>query len=227
VPAETVVSPLAIVHDGVEIGPGSRVDEFCVIGYPGADPAGCPPTRIGPGSTLRTGSVVYAGVTAGARLHLGHNALIRELTEIGDDASIGTATVVEHRVKIGNGVRLHSQVFVPEYSILEDLCWLGPNVVVTNARLPRSARAKEELAGVSIRRRAMIGANATLLPGITIGAGALVGAGSVVTRDVPALAVVRGAPAVVAGSVEELLDAAGRPAYPHLSDELADIPGET
>lgn len=120
--------------------------------------------------------------------------LIREENEIVDDVSIGSGSVVEHHVRIGHRVRLHSNVFVPEFSILKNDCWLGPNVVLTNAKYPRSPRVKEELVGPYIEQGAKIGANATLLPGVRIGRNALVDAGTVVTQNVPAEAVVVGNP---------------------------------
>jgi acetyltransferase-like isoleucine patch superfamily enzyme len=126
------------------------------------------------------------------------------LNSIGDDVSIGTLSVVEHHVEIGHRVRIHSQVFVPEYSILEDECWIGPNVVLTNAKFPMSPDAKKNLKGPIIRQRAKIGANVTILPGVVIGPNALVGAGSVVCRDVPEDAVVVGNPARVIKHISEL-----------------------
>lgn len=134
----------------------------------------------------------------------GHSVLIRQENEIGNNVSIGSHTIVEHHVKIGNNVRLHSNVFVPEFSILEDGCWLGPNVVVTNARYPQSRRVKETLRGAHIKRGAKIGANATLLPGVVIGENALVGAGAVVTHDVPDGAVVMGNPARVIKTIDAI-----------------------
>ncbi|MCS7221192.1 MAG: N-acetyltransferase [Anaerolineae bacterium] len=101
-------------------------------------------------------------------------------------------------------MRIHSQAFVPEYSILEDGCWLGPNVVLTNALHPLCPKVKQCLKGPTIKRGAKIGANATILPDITIGEGALVGAGAVVTQDVPPYAVVAGNPARVIKHVREL-----------------------
>ena len=93
---------------------------------------------------------------------------------------------------------------------------MGPRVVITNARFPAGPRTKGSLEPVLIRKGAKIGANATLLPGIVIGAGSLVGAGSVVTRDVPDDAVVRGNPARLAGLVSELRDKSG-PVYSDVS----------
>ena len=137
-------------------------------------------------------------------MRVGHGVLIREQNEIGDDVSIGSGSNVEHHVRIGNRVRLHSNVFVPELSVLEDDCWLGPNVVVTNARYPATPTTKEELVGAYIEKRAKIGANTTILPGVRIGTDALVGAGAVVTVDVPPGAVVAGNPARIIKYISQI-----------------------
>lgn len=164
---------------------------------------------IGRDGTIRSHTTIYAGTRIGQRVQTGHSVLIRESTRIGDDCSIGTGSVVEFAVVIGDRVRLHSQCFIPEYSLLEDDCWLGPRVVITNARYPASQRTKQSLEGVRICRLARIGANATLLPGVVIGEGALVGAGAVVTHDVPADMVVVGNPARPLYRVSELEDEGG------------------
>jgi acetyltransferase-like isoleucine patch superfamily enzyme len=167
-------------------------------------------THIGPGAVIRSHTVIYAGNRIGARFHAGHGVLIRELNEIGDDVSIGSHSIVEHHVRIANGVRIHSAAFIPEHSVLEADCWIGPHAVLTNARYPASAGAKKTLQGPRVMAAAKIGANATLMPGVTVGPHALVGAGAVVVRDVPAGKVVVGNPAVVIKDVSEL------PAYASL-----------
>jgi acetyltransferase-like isoleucine patch superfamily enzyme len=129
---------------------------------------------------------------------------VRENNQIGHNVSIGSHSIVEHHVVVGNGVRIHSNAFIPEYSVLEAHCWLGPGVVVTNARYPQSRRAKENLQGVHIESNARIGAGAVLLPGVRIGREAVVGAGAVVTDDVPAGAVVVGNPARVINFVHQI-----------------------
>jgi len=108
------------------------------------------------------------------------------------------------KASLGNRVRIHSQAFIPEFSIVEDEAWIGPNVVLTNAKYPLSPGVKDQLAGPVVRKGAKIGANATLLPGVVIGENALVGAGSVVVHDVPAGAVVAGNPAKVIRQISEL-----------------------
>lgn len=194
-----------IQFPNVHLGAGVEIDDFVVLGRApkGAEP-GSIALEIGEGSVLRSHSVFYAGSRIGARFQCGHGALVREHCVIGDDCSIGSGTVLEFQVTLGNEVRVHSQCFVPEHSILEDGCWIGPNVVITNAKFPQTPRTKELLAGVRVCRKAKIGANSTLLPGVTIGEGALVGAGSVVTKDVPKGMVVAGNPARIMGSISEL-----------------------
>jgi acetyltransferase-like isoleucine patch superfamily enzyme len=193
------------IHPGVLFEGEPDLGPFVIVGHPsqasGPEPVA---TVIGAGAIIRSHSVIYCGNRIGNGFRTGHGVMVREDNEIGDDVSIGTNSIVEHHVKIGNGVRLHSNVFVPEYSILEDDCWLGPNVVVTNAKYPRSLTVKDDLVGAHIERGAKVGANVTLLPGVRIGANALVGAGSVVTRDVPPGAVVAGNPAVVINQVSSL-----------------------
>ena len=193
------------VYANVDLGDGTAVEDFCIVGTP---PRGARdgelPTSIGAGSVLRSHTVIYAGNVIGKNFQTGNKVNIRESNRIGDNVSIGTLSVIEHHVEIANGVRIHTQVFIPEYSVLEEGCWIGPNVVFTNAKYPLSPGVKDQLAGPIIRRGAKIGANSTLLPGVVIGENALVGAGSVVVRDVPAGAVVVGNPARVIRQVAEL-----------------------
>jgi len=103
-----------------------------------------------------------------------------------------------------DNVRIHSQAFIPEYSIIEENAWIGPNVVFTNAKYPLSPGVKEDLKGPTIKKGAKIGANATILPGLVIGQNALVGAGAVVVKDVPDDAVVVGNPAKVISKITAL-----------------------
>ena len=162
------------------------------------------PTVIGEGAVLRSHTVIYAGNAIGRNFQTGNKVNIRESNRIGDNVSVGTLSVIEHHVEIGDNVRIHSQAFIPEFSILEDGCWIGPNVVLTNAKYPESPGVKDRLVGPTVRRGAKIGANATLLPGVIIGENALVGAGAVVVRDVPAGAVVAGNPARIIRHISEL-----------------------
>jgi acetyltransferase-like isoleucine patch superfamily enzyme len=193
------------LYQNVTLGSQSVIEDYCIIGEPPRGRAdGALATVIGAGALIRSHTVIYAGNRIGRGFQTGHGALIREENEIGDDVSIGSHSIVEHHVVIRRGARLHSSVFVPEYSILDEECWLGPGVVLTNARYPRSRGVKETLRGAHIMRRAKVGANATLLPGVTIGADALVGAGAVVVEDVPAGVVVAGNPARVIKMLKDI-----------------------
>ena len=184
------------IFPGVTLGDGSVVEDYCIVGSPPrGKKAGELETIIGRGAVIRSHTVIYAGNRIGDDFQTGNKVNIRESNEIGNNVSIGTLSVIEHHVRIGNGVRMHSQVFVPEFTVIEDDAWLGPNVVITNAKYPLSPGVKETLAGPLIRKGAKIGANATILPGVVIGVNSLVGAGSVVTKDVPDNAVVAGNPA--------------------------------
>ena len=198
------------VFDNVQLADDVLLEDFVILGKPTATAAPAEAgTRIAAGAVIRSHSVIYAGTRVGPRFQCGHHVMIREWTKIGRNVSIGTGSVIEHHVVIHDGVRLHSNVFVPEFSTLCEGCWLGPNVVLTNARYPLSPRAKEELIGPTVMPGAKIGANATVLPGVQVGEQALVGAGSVVVRDVPARAVVVGNPARVVKTIDELPYAVG------------------
>jgi acetyltransferase-like isoleucine patch superfamily enzyme len=193
------------IFANVELGADSAIEDFCLIGVaPRGKAEGDLPTRIGAGAYVRSHTVIYAGNSIGVNFQTGNKVNIRELNEIGDDVSVGTLSVIEHHVRIGNGVRIHTQAFIPEFSVLEDGCWIGPNVVLTNARYPQSPGVKDALRGPVVRRGAKIGANATLLPGVEVGAHAVVGAGAVVVRDVPPGAVVVGNPARIVNDISRL-----------------------
>jgi acetyltransferase-like isoleucine patch superfamily enzyme len=193
------------IYPNVQIGKNAVIEEYVIIGVPprGKKP-GELPTVIGDDAVIRSHTVVYAGNTIGRNFQTGHHVLVREENEFGDNVSIGSSSVVEHHIRMGNNVRIHSQAFIPEMSILEDGAWIGPNTVITNAAYPLSPNVKNELKGAIVKKNAKVGANATLLPGITIGENALVGAGAVVTKDVPPNKVVAGNPAKVINDVSNL-----------------------
>jgi acetyltransferase-like isoleucine patch superfamily enzyme len=191
-----MIAETAKVYPGVKLGKNVIIEDYCIIGVP---PRGAKEgeleTFIGDDSVIRSHTVIYAGNKIGKKFQTGNKANIRELNEIADNVSVGTLSVVEHHVKIEENVRIHTQVFIPEYSILKKDCWVGPNVVFTNAPYPKSKNVKDELIGPTLHENAIVGANSTLLPGVHIGKDAIVGAGSVVTKDVPPGDVVAGNPA--------------------------------
>lgn len=191
-----------IIHPHVTLGEGATLGPFAVIGEPPRGrAAGDLPTVIGASAVIRSHAVIYAGNVIGVRFQAGHGALVREENRIGDDVSIGSHSVVEHHVVLADRVRIHSNAFIPEFSVLDEGAWVGPGVILTNAAYPLSPSAKANLRGPHLLAGAKIGAGAVLLPGVTIGRNALVGAGAVVTHDVPDYSVVAGNPARVMGDV--------------------------
>ncbi len=197
--------PNCTIHPNVAIGKNALIGDFAVIGIPPRGrKSGELPTTIGENAVIRSHTVIYAGNTIGDNFQTGHHVMVREENTIGSNVSIGTSSVVEHHVSIGSGVRIHTGAFIPETSILEDGCWIGPQVVITNALYPLSPNVKQELRGAVVKRNAKVGANATLLPGVTIGENALVGAGSVVTKDVPSNKVAAGNPAKIINTISNL-----------------------
>lgn len=195
-----------MIYENVKIGTGAIIENYCIIGIPpiGGQQEVDFETVIGRNACIRSHTVIYAGNRIGNSFTTGNKANIRELNTFGNDVSIGTLTTVEHHVNIGDNVRIHSQTFISEYSVLEEYAWIGPNVVLTNARYPLSPDAKETLMGPTIKKGAKIGANSTILPGVIIGENAFIGAGSVVTKDVPDGAVVVGNPAKIIKNITEL-----------------------
>ena len=114
---------------------------------------------------------------------------------IGENCNICAHTLIENDVQIGNNVTVKSGVYIWDGIVLEDNVFIGPCVVFTNDKKPRSKQYPDKFPKTIIEKGASIGANATILPGIRIGENAIVGAGAVVTKDVPANAIVIGNPA--------------------------------
>jgi acetyltransferase-like isoleucine patch superfamily enzyme len=219
------VASTARLYPNVHLGDGCEIGDFVIIGVPPRGAAsGELPTVIGPGAVIRSHTVIYAGNVIGMAFQTGHGALLRESNTIGDHVSVGSHSVVEHHVTMEHRVRIHSQAFVPEYSVLREGSWIGPGARLTNAPHPLCPDVPKCLAGPVLERGAKIGANATLLPGVTIGAHALVGAGAVVTKDVPAGAVVAGSPARVLKHIRDLTcPASGENPYRKVLRELDEL----
>jgi UDP-2-acetamido-3-amino-2,3-dideoxy-glucuronate N-acetyltransferase len=154
----------------------------------------------------------------GARTKIWHFSHVMPHAWIGADCTIGQNVFIASRVRIGNNVKIQNNVSVYEGVVLEDDVFCGPSMVFTNVNTPRSAVPRnrpEDYSVTLVRRSASIGANATIICGHTIGEFAFVGAGAVVTNDVPARTVVFGNPARVRGFVCEcggMLSLASEPA---------------
>ena len=145
-------------------------------------------------------SYVDEGAEIGARTKIWHFCHIMPRAQIGEDCNIGQNVLVSSDVKLGRNVKIQNNVSLYTGVILEDDVFLGPSMVFTNVMNPRShVNRKNEYQQTLVKRGASIGANATIVCGTTIGRYSFVGAGSVVTRDVPDYALVHGNPARVRG----------------------------
>lgn len=191
-----MISSSAKVYKNVILGKNIIIEDFCEVGVPPRNQQdGSLPTIIGDNAHIRSFTTIYAGNMIGNNFQTGHKTNIRENSVIGDNVSIGTLSVLEHHVTIGNDVRIHTQAFIPEFSVLRDNVWIGPNVVLTNSLYPNNSNSKNNLKGPIINEKSILGANSTILPGVSIGKEAIVGAGAVVVKDVAEGCVVAGNPA--------------------------------
>lgn len=203
------------IYGNSVIGKNCTIMENTILGYPsnrllneiaskGAELETYPfnGVVIGEGAMIRSNSTIYADVVIGKNLRTGHNVMVRELTSVGDNVLLGTNSVVDGNTQIGNNVSIQSNVYVPTNTIIEDQVFLGPCSVLTNDKYP--IRVEYDLKGPVIRRSASIGANSTILPGVEIGEGAMVAAGSLVTKDVPPWVLAIGAPAKIVRLPEKL-----------------------
>jgi len=204
------VHPTAIVYEGTVLGEGVRVLEHAVVGkqpslsaQSTAKREPLPPTVIGDGTTVSTGAIVFAGSRIGARCIVGDQSCIRERVELGDDCILGRGSLIENDTTVGAGSRIQAEAYVTAYSTLEEDVFIAPCVVTTNDNfMGRTEKRKTLMKGPTIRRGARIGGGAILCPAIEIGEEAFVGAGAVVTRDVPPRVVVVGSPARVLRDVD-------------------------
>jgi acetyltransferase-like isoleucine patch superfamily enzyme len=177
------------VHDSVQI------DDDVVIGHRYEGWSG--PATVGAGCKIRRGSVIFADVVIGEGSQTGMGVYIREQTRIGRNCIIGTSTIIEGHVEIADDTVIQSGVFIPTHTRIGNRVFIGPRAVMTNDRYPLRMRKEYVVAGPQLDDDVTIGANATLLPGVRIGAGAVVAAGAVVVTDVPEWSLAVGVPAKV------------------------------
>lgn len=203
------------IYGNSEVSDGTIILENVVLGYPehailikimdqnkdieDYDFSGC---AIGSNSIIRPGSTIFSNVKTGDNFKTGHNVLIREKTIIGNNVLVGSNVIIDGNVTIGNNVSIQGNVYIPTDVIIEDNVFIGPCAVLANDKYP--IRKEYNPMGPILRKGASIGANATILPGVEIGEGAMVAAGALVTHDVPPWKLAIGFPAIIKDLPEHL-----------------------
>jgi UDP-2-acetamido-3-amino-2,3-dideoxy-glucuronate N-acetyltransferase len=157
---------------------------------------------IAPDAFVHESAYVDEGAQVGGGTRIWHFSHVMPKATIGAHCSLGQNVFVANHVSIGDHVKIQNNVSLYEGVVLEDYVFCGPSMVFTNVRTPRSEFPRNTSADYTVtrvKRGASIGANATIVCGVTLHEGAFVGAGAVVTRDVPAYAIVTGMPARIVG----------------------------
>jgi len=194
-----------IIRRGVSIGDNCKILDGTILGKRplkaglSATTEGAvhyPPLVLGKAITVGASCVIYVGAEIGDMVFLGDKATVREDVKIGEYTIIGRGVAVENKVTIGRKCKIETEAYITAMSTIEDYCFIAPEVTFTNDNfLGRTEERKKHFGGPIVRKGARIGANATILPGVEIGADAVVAAGSVVTRDVQPRVIVAGIPA--------------------------------
>jgi UDP-2-acetamido-3-amino-2,3-dideoxy-glucuronate N-acetyltransferase len=204
VPESVEVGGNVVIHAGTTIGEGVRIHDGAVLGKPvslgprsRASREEPPPLVIGDGATIGAGAVLVAGAAVGPEAVVADQAHVRERTAIGRGSVVGRGSSVENDAVIGADVRIQTGCYVTAFCEIEDEVFLGPGVQTLNDPTAGRRPAGDPLLGPRLRRGCRVGGAAVLLPGVVVGEGAFVGAGAVVTRDVPAGTLAVGVPARV------------------------------
>jgi len=206
-----------IVYDNVEIGDNTIICNNCVLGeplnsyYDNLDTYENPPLVIGANSLIRSHTIIYAGSTLGEFLQTGHRVTMREQITMGSHCCVGTLTDLQGHAEFGNYVRMHSNVHIGQGSKIGSFCWIYPYTVFTNDPTPPS----ETCVGPTVGDYSIIATHCLLLPGVIIGSHCLVGACSMVTKNIDDYQVSVGSPAKVVKDVRDVMDRkTGTPHYP-------------
>lgn len=186
----------------LRVGSGTVIEDNAILGE--VHPGWKAPTIIGADCRVRRFSLIFTDTEVGDHTMTGVGVVIREHTRIGSGCIIGTNTIIEGNVDIGDEAIIQSGVFIPTMTKIGDRVFIGPRAVLTNDAYPLRQRAEYIATGPELSDDVTIGANATLLPGVRIGKGAMVAAGAVVTHDVPAWKLAVGVPARIRDLPEKL-----------------------
>ncbi len=205
-----------LIYENAHIGPNTFVGAQCIIGerqigYLRDDNYKNPEVTIGESSVIRSGTIIYAGCTFGARFQTGNRAVIREESHFGENCSFGTLSQSDGSIKIGNNCRFHNNVFIATYTTCEDDVHFYPMACTTDSLHPPCQKGRE---GPYLEKGVIVGARVLLLPRVRIGTGAVIAGGSVVTHDIAANMVAVGVPAKVLRRKDEVrCHIEDRPAY--------------
>ena len=197
----------ALLYGPARIGPGCFIGPNVILGFParnelmdsisaGRNIYEVPSKRqliVGRDCVVRSGTCIYSDVTIGDFVSFGHNAIVRENVRIGKHTMVGTGVVIDGSCQIGERVSIQTGAYIPTNCKIEDSVFLGPHAVLTNDKYVTQKKTK--LQGPTIRRGASIGANSLLMPCIEVGEGSIVGAHSLVTRNIPPRSIYVGVPA--------------------------------
>jgi len=186
----------------VNRGKNASIDDQVILGYYPSREIRSLALNLGDNARIRSGSVIYAGCQIGKGLETGHYVVIREENLIGDYLSIWSNSTIDYGCKIGNNVKIHCNCYLAQLTEVHDDVFIGPGSMIANDKYMESPSFSENLKGAVLGKRARIGMNAVIMPGITIGDSSIVGAGSVVTRDVPPMSLVYGNPAKLIRKLE-------------------------
>lgn len=196
-----------IIYDNVEVGDNTIICNDCVIGEPLNDYYSSsdyenPRTVIGANSLIRSHSIIYADNVFGKGLQTGHRVTIREKTRMGISCSVGTLCDIQGHSEFGDYVRMHSNVHIGHCSKIGNYCWIYPYTVFTNDPTPPS----EICVGPTVGDYSIVATHCLLLSGVNIGSNCLIGAFSMVTKDVANDSVVVGAPGKVVKNIRDIKD---------------------
>jgi UDP-2-acetamido-3-amino-2,3-dideoxy-glucuronate N-acetyltransferase len=202
--ANVVVHPNTSLGEDVRLGDGSVVGRPPLLSWRSSANREAPgPAVLAQGVSVGAGAVINAGARIGSGCVVADQAHVRERAVIGADTVVGRGVSVDNDVSLGQRVKLQTGAYITAWSVVEDDVFVAPCVTLTNDHTMGRRRPGEALRGPVLRRACRVGGGAVLLPGVEIGEEAFVAAGAVVTRDVPARALVMGAPARVVREVAE------------------------
>lgn len=157
------------LSDLVQVQSPPDADDDVRLGYPTGRPVADRRLILGAGARLRSGTVIYEGSVIGVDFQTGHNVIVREENRIGDDVAVWANSVIDYGCVIGGRVKIHTGVYLAQFTVIEDDAFLAPGVIITNDLHPGCPEGKRCMKGPTIRRAAQIGGNVTLLPYIEIG----------------------------------------------------------